>query len=107
MVRMSVLEGPGMAEWEHGPLERAATVGADARGPLTGTLTGPATGPELSVAERTALADLLAWARAIDGADSYAGFTLCAWARARPGSAVEALEDRLRRETNRIGVSDG
>ena len=107
MVRMSVLEGPGMAEWEHGPLERAATAGADARGPLTGTLTGPTTGPELSGAEHAALADLLAWVRAIDRADSYAGFTLRVWARARPDSAIKVLEDRLRCETNRIGVSDG
>ena len=82
-----------MAEWEHGPLERAATVGADARA--------------LSEVERAALDALVTWARAIDGADSYVGFTLRAWARARPDSAVEVLEDRLRRETNRIGVSDG
>ena len=93
MVRMSVLEGPGMAEREHGPLERAATAGAGRRA--------------LSEVERAALDALVTWARAIDGADSYAGFTLCAWARARPDSAVEVLEDRLHRETNRIGVSDG
>ena len=82
-----------MAEREHGPFERAATAGVDKRA--------------LSEVERATLDALVTWARAIDGADSYAGFTLCAWARARPGSAEEALEDRLHRETNRIGVSNG